>query len=501
MRHSRTSEYLAALLAGYGASTISLFSAFLVSPILLTWLGRDRIGRWLAVAQVVGLLGLVDLGVATSFSRQFGLLKIVDSAGRRDLLGHALSVSVLQMPFICLAGVIASVILTSSLGGTESGQLLLIVVSTFVLTFPTRILREALRAQLDLRFLAGVQISIGLAVLGVQVSMAYAGLGEVSLAVGWMAGECLSAFAVVLRARGLLLDCFPLRTLWGIKGPLDFGSAGWVAGSQLSQFLIVGSDLLLVGWFYGAQDVTTYSFTTRLLTTFSQFPTLVLLVASPTLVQLYAECGTTLMTDRLHTLTSVALAASLLLATTCVGLDRSFVEAWVGSENYGGLALITLAAVTSSVRVLRLGPAIGLFVLGRQSVVTLTTLASSIVSLCVAVFATRQSQLTGIAFGFFFGALCVELPVLFLAYVRATGQTISTVAQRLLLPVPGGAVALAGAAAVSFWNPPLPGFAGVALVGLVVAIIALLGIAPLAFASEVRSEIRERLSRRVGRGR
>jgi hypothetical protein len=67
---TRTSRLAHALVLGYGFQVAVALVGLVLVPFLLSRLGARDYGLWLVVAQVLGLLGLLDLGVTAILGRE-----------------------------------------------------------------------------------------------------------------------------------------------------------------------------------------------------------------------------------------------------------------------------------------------------------------------------------------------------------------------------------------------------------------------------------------------
>src|SRR5262245_2539861 len=67
---SRTERIAKALTLGYGFPAMVAVVGLVLTPFLLNRLGVATFGQWLIVGQVLGLLGLLDLGVTAILARE-----------------------------------------------------------------------------------------------------------------------------------------------------------------------------------------------------------------------------------------------------------------------------------------------------------------------------------------------------------------------------------------------------------------------------------------------
>ena len=154
---SRTARLARALIFAYGYQLTVMLVGLWLTPILLGRLGTDLYGQWLIFGQILGLLGLLDLGVTSILMREVAV-----AAGGGDpnrgiaaVVRRATWLVWLQTPLVGLVAVIVWIVLT--LRSPELSVPLAIIMSGFAVLFPLRVFGSVLGGLQDLMFGAGLR--------------------------------------------------------------------------------------------------------------------------------------------------------------------------------------------------------------------------------------------------------------------------------------------------------------------------------------------------------
>jgi O-antigen/teichoic acid export membrane protein len=345
---SRTGQLARALTIGYGYQAAVVVTGIVLTPILLTRLGTADYGKWLIIGQVLGILGLLDLGVTAVLPREVALAYGAGGDERAAEVTHrAIWLVGLQTPVAGLVSVVAWWFVSDA--KPELNGPLAIILSAFVIQFPLRLAAAFLTGMQDLSFCGLVQAGSWLTTTAVSLGLVFADYGIYALAIGWAIGTVGTGLACWARAR--------LRYPWSLRRsawPGRSAVAGhiwpslWTSGRQFAQMLVFGSDLLVLGWMMGPAAVVIYSFTTKMLSILNNQAYLLIATAAPAL----SELSGTKDRDRVCR-ASQALGLAMLILSGGMGIailaaNAVFTRWWVGSDFYGG-ALLTLLTVLNMI--------------------------------------------------------------------------------------------------------------------------------------------------------
>jgi O-antigen/teichoic acid export membrane protein len=402
-------------------------------------------------------------------------------------------VALCQVPIVAAAGLAVLLLLPADWVPLRGP--LAVVLATFVVTFPARVLQATLRGLQDLAFLGWAQTATWALGTAAGVAGVLQGLGLYALALGWAVAQLAGPLLWGARLRRRFPETFPPRPR-RVPAPAlraRLRSAGWISVTQVAQVLIAGTDLLILGRLIGPGAVVLYYCTGKLVTVLQNPPMLLLEAAQPGLAQM----RTTETRQRLAQVSAALTQAVLVLSggAACIVLavNQGFVTWWVGAERYGGPALTAMLVGAMLLRHWSTTGTYALFALGHERRIALTVLGDGAVTVTAQVLLTRALGPIGTALGLAAGVALVSLPANLTGLARATAGGRALVAA--LAPW-AWRFALAAALAVGLavtWRPAhVP--------GLVVATLAAAGtyaalVFPLALHGSLATYVRPLIER------
>jgi O-antigen/teichoic acid export membrane protein len=197
----------------------------------------------------------------------------------------------------------------------------------------------------------------------------------------------------------------------------------WVSLNQIAQLLVSGTDILLIGKFFGPAAVVPYVCTGKLISVLANQPQMLMQLAGPALSQMR-------MGESRERLSQVCIAlgqAMLMLsgAVVCVGLlvNQGFVSRWVGAGQFGGVSLTLLILLSMLLRHWNLTIGYALFSFGRERRLCVTALIDGLVSVAAVALLVWRWGLIGAPLGMIVGACFVSLPANLSALAGESGLT------------------------------------------------------------------------------
>lgn len=347
-------------IALYGNFVIVAIIGVIFSPMLVRLLGQEQFGIW------KGSLRLLDL-TAVADGRATQALKWVvahgdsreDAANKQRMVGASLLVWCVWLP-ILLGGLTLVVVgLPSFIGGISEQNLpiarLAVVilganmVMTALLGIPDAILvgtNQGWRSYLLTTFYL-VLSNVGMVVAG------YLGFGIIGVAASTLIFSVLNGVSTYFVARA--------RIPWlGVKMPsfkqlkqlLNFSNLTMVW--MIVRMLMLASDVLLIGYFSGAQLVSRYTFFAYV----TQFAlSICLMTSSAAAPKLGSLIGSGQMAEaavRLKQLRAMLFCTIIVLAGGIILCNRAFVSLWIGPEFYlGDPANLMMVAVLVQLALIR----------------------------------------------------------------------------------------------------------------------------------------------------
>ena len=315
-----------------------------------------------------------------------------------------------------------------------------------------------------------------------------------ALVASWVVLQGATSVACMWRVRSQYPELWQAssgRVGWSVVKDY-LGRSVWVSAAQLSQVLLAGTDVLVIGRLLGPLAVVPYACTSKLVTVLANHPQLLMQAAAPALSEMRAAGERDRLRQVSMVLARVMLLASGAIACGVVAINRPFVAWWVGPNQYGGWALTGAVVIAMLARHWNTSLVYSLFCFGYERRLSLTTLADGAVTILASVTLVRAVGPVGAPLGSLIGATLVSLPFNHLALGRELGTTSwQLVGAQIPLFLRLAAIGVAAAALA----PRLPAtVVGAVAGGVLIAGGYALVMAPLLF----RPPLREYVMRFVG---
>jgi O-antigen/teichoic acid export membrane protein len=381
---------------------VTLLIGIVSTPILLGFLGDERVGAFRVASDWAGYLVLFELGLSGALRARFAKAvahseQATSSAFAAGVVMYRRVTAWTLLAACVFAGVIPWVIPVESSLRTELvlAWLLLAATSFGLLLGPIRPLQESVQQGFIVNHLLLVQ---SVAITAAGVFLAWAGWGIISQAAGVLVGSLiLGAVSYWWLKENHPSLCYQL-----IRPSLNADEQKQLSklslptfASRISGQIGVMSDNILIGFMLGPAAVVPFFLTQRissvaqgLLQSFSGS-------SWAGLADLYHRQQTELLQDRVVELTRLITIVAVIILAPILVFNRHFVALWVGEERFGG-ELLTLFAVINAL-LLSILSLWGLLFAGTEkiSVVARLSVASAIVNVVVSIPATYFLGLVG----------------------------------------------------------------------------------------------------------
>ena len=467
MPSSRLYRLAGGLSVGYLQAFVTALAALWLTPYYLRHLDQD-FGLWLVSGQLLGYMALADLGIVALLPREIAHATGSDSDDPQKVsrvIAESSTVILWQLPLVAVLGAVAWILVGQRwplLGGPFGFATLVLVLS-----FPLRMFAAALQGLQDLAYLGGIQFVSWIASVVVGVASVYAGFGLNGLVAGWAITQLLVPALAWRRLRQRFPAALPssIPVSWRTLGTARLHRGMWVSLNQVAQVFLSGTDLIVVGWLLGPSAVVIYSCTSRLATLLASQPQMFMQMAVPALSELKAGASRQRLFDVASTMSQAMLLCSGAIACLVLGVNRGFVEWWVGAEFYGGAVLTTLILAAMLLRHLNLGVGYTLYSLGYERHLAVTAVADGVVTLLLIAPLVSAFGLTGAMLAPIIGVGVISLPSNVRALAREAGVSpIDTLRPLASWATRCGVLAIPIAAAATFIVPARGWLAAVALV-------------------------------------
>jgi len=404
---SRQKQAVLAVGTGYGTSAVLMALSFLITPFILRHIGQGAYGLWAIIGQVVGYIGLTDMGVGAALMT-YASRSLRNS--QAEELNQLSSTALIIQAALGLLGLVIALSVAPFLsrmidtGGVDARVLVVAVglvalgwfVKTSLNTFDQLLVAHQ---RLHVNYLIGLASQL-LRIVLVLILLTL-GSGLVGLAIAALAANIVFVWLTVIKLKRLApeLSIRPRHFEPKLaRELLKFSSWGMVG--RFAATVIYNTDNLIVGVFLGAPAVTVYVLSRRLPDLLRQNIYRIGNALRPGVGDLAGGKDDVILRR------TYASAARLYLFIAIVGgviigfASRRIVTLWVGASNYGGDLLVWI--MVASVVVLSLFHISSIILVAdlQVKVVSSTRLIEAILNVGLSVSLIRMGLgLAGVAAG------------------------------------------------------------------------------------------------------
>ena len=347
----RTKRALISWSAGSVFSVMSIILGLALTPLLLKYLGQERLGAMRGIEQLMGYLSLLDLGFTPALAVL--LLRAIHAGD----VPRVRAVIFAGMKFLAT---IASAMLVLGLGlgwfapdliGAEPwlrtevrvAAMLSVVMTIF---FPLTIFRSLLTSQQRIYLVqAGLILQLIIAKL-LGVYLAWLGWGLIGVTVALIVGAVAYNVTTLRYAlRGLDLRSGPRGPS---PSPREMHSTSWpLAIAYFCDRINLFTDAIVVGLMLGTGPIAVLFLTQRLVAMAGGQINNLTHVSAAALAELRAKGQQETFAARISQMGGLIVGLGLVLTSTVAAYNQHFVPLWVGHENYGG-DLISILTIFST---------------------------------------------------------------------------------------------------------------------------------------------------------
>jgi O-antigen/teichoic acid export membrane protein len=384
---------------------INTFISFLLTPYIISNLGKEGYGIWVLVLSVVGYYGLLDMGLPSATLRY-----IARYAGQKDnvsvnkIVNTSLFIFILMGAFVIIVSILLGVPLTKFFKVAEDRSnsfthMVWLVGIAAGLGFPRRLFDAILMAheQFVICNILGVLLVITRALA--MFSVLYLGYGIE--AIGWVElsleifNIALKLFACVKITKGIsfYLSGANKKTAWELFG---FASLTFIA--LLGDTLRWNIDTLVIGRFLNLEAVGVYGVASILVR-------LLIRISSATSVSTYPRLSS-LASGNLDTFRKKYLQYSQLTSLVVVGtaleiilLSKDMISLWVGTGFTKSIPVVIILTIALSFDYMTIVAVNGLKALNRQVIFAAQTIIEGGVNLLLSILLVKNLGLIGVALG------------------------------------------------------------------------------------------------------
>jgi len=162
---NRTAQFAVNAFANYARMFVSIAAVAVLTPYIITHIGKDDFGLWSLVISALGLLNLLDLGFGTGVVKYVAQASASGDTARRNRVLSTLGLVYLAISLASLACVVALAFLFNGVFGIPASQqqncnalLWILSVRFVVLALPLSLFRNALYGEQKVHLINALQV-------------------------------------------------------------------------------------------------------------------------------------------------------------------------------------------------------------------------------------------------------------------------------------------------------------------------------------------------------
>lgn len=411
---------------GFAASILQLFVQILVqvllAPVVLKVAGRETLGAYSAVAQVLGFIALTDFLGSWVMERFLGQASALGDGGERF---RTIFTTVRTVMLFCASAqallififsfFVAHLFHLSAHLGHEAQYALWVIAAVVVLRSPFAAYQNASAAMQDIAAVNLIGTVAGIGRTAGSLVFVLMGTGLFGLIT---AGTIVEGFAYFLYRWRFRKVNPGLMPGWGIpdtallKEMAHFGANATVL--NLGNALLFNSGNMIAGLTNGAAMASSF-YTTQVPTMTAWNMTIRFSEsAMPAINELWGRGEKVILASALRRITRLLLALTLPLAIGAIIFNRDIVTTWVGQNQYAGSLLTCCLATFCVVVALQRISLVFAFTFGWLRILTVTAILQGIVHFGLAYYLAERIGLGGIILSL----VIVLLPQTFILWQR-----------------------------------------------------------------------------------
>jgi O-antigen/teichoic acid export membrane protein len=376
----------------------------LLAPLVLKVAGRETLGAYAAITQVVALIGLVDIAHSWSLERFLAQSISKDDGGLRfrNVFTTARTMSLLSnMVFsllvLCFTTLVGRLFHLSPPIALQARHALYVIAVWSVVRTPLAAYNNALVATQELASANIIGASLAVARAVVSLGFVLAGFGLFGLILSGTVVEGCGMILYRMRFRRLNPKLTPS---WGVPDRSlfreMFGFGAHAMFLNVGNMLMFTSGNALAGWIGGAASASTFYTTQMPASTGYNVISRLSDNATPAINDLWGRREIGSFRNALVRVLRLTLMMTLPLSTGVLLFNHDLVVAWVGPKQYAGrLLTCALAAFVTIVSLQRIAM-IYAFVIGWVRLLTITAILQGLANVALAIMLARRFGLGGI---------------------------------------------------------------------------------------------------------
>lgn len=425
---NRTKAYIKGLSSTISQKILTKIIGFIVTPIVLSYLGQDEYGIWIIIGSFLGYMGLVDFGITGSVTQLIAKNDNKETMNKINIIvNNSFFLQVIIGFTIILLGIICSFFfpnwfeITPESKETASMAFLLASIG-YGISFPQKTLKGLIRGKQHIALAIWLDFFMFILTTGLNLYFLYLGFGLLALPIGTIIVRLLSYLVYFKMAK---------KTLSGLSISISYFkwkdakyilnvSSVWFIGS-MSAIVIYTSDTLIIGATLSTGLVTIYALTFRLPEFLREFIYTLNNTAMPGLGQLAGQGNLERIRSILITMFPLVMNITFGAVLLIIFFNEEFVRLWVGAKMYGGDNLSLIFALTLFTTVVFHTFSMILSSSLNLKSVTISRIIEAILNIIISLVLVKEYGLIGVAFGTLIASLLTSfwiVPIFACKYIK-----------------------------------------------------------------------------------
>ncbi len=350
---SRKKAYIKGLTSTTLQKIMTKVIGLAVTPIVLSYLGKDEYGIWIVIGSLVGYMGLMDLGITGSVTQLIAKSDCVENADKiNSIVNNSFFLQVIIGSMIIVLGVILSSFFPEWFeihpdSKEMAWMAFLLAAIGYGISLPPRTLQGLIIGKQQIALSVWLEFFMFILTTALNLGMLHLGFGLISLPIGTIIVRLLS-YAVYFK---MAKRTFPQLHLsisyfkWQEAKSILSVSLIWFIGG-MSAAIIYSSDTIIIGSVIGTGIVTVYALTYRLSEVFRHFIYTISGTAMPGMGQLSGQGEIEKIRNIFFIMFPFIMNVTFSAVLFIILFNEAFIGLWVGEELYGGNDLNIVFALT-----------------------------------------------------------------------------------------------------------------------------------------------------------
>jgi len=429
-------------LSNWAALGISVILGFLLTPFIISHIGKTGYGIWVLVCSIIGYYGVLDLGITSAITRyvaryfsQKNYAAINGTINTALVMFSIIGIVIVSASFI-LAGPLSSFFNLSVKNYNDFRLVIIILGLSAGIGFPGNLFGAVLRAHECFGTFNIISSIIVVIRAGLIILFLSNGLGLVGVAYSHFISELIkvSLNLILCKVKFSHLKIQLKNISWAVVGALlGYGAATTVG--TIADMMRFNLDSFVIGKWVNLPAVAVYGIAALLVRYFIQF---IYLGAQIIFTPRYSALDGKGQRNRLRKLFLRSLSISAFLSF-CVGtliiiLGHQFILLWVGKEYLDAVPVLRILAVAYAIALAQ-APGISLvYALKKHYIFAAVSLVEAVANLVLSIYLAPRYGILGVAIGTAVPMLIIKLFVQPIYVSRIIGISLIKYWRQLLLP-------------------------------------------------------------------